>query len=113
MVRLILVRHGQTRSNVHGLLDTGLPGPGLTELGQEQAASLVDVLAGERIDRVVASPLTRTVETATPLVTAAGLMEEDQVQRVLSPARLSGIELATGAIPVVTEEMLDRAARER
>jgi aspartate ammonia-lyase len=54
--------------------------------------------------------------TSTPistLVTAAGLMEEDQVQRVLSPARLSGIELATGAIPVVTEEMLDRAARER
>ncbi|WP_439694248.1 aspartate ammonia-lyase [Curtobacterium sp. SP.BCo] len=53
--------------------------------------------------------------TSTPiatLVTAAGLMEEDQVQRVLSPARLSGIELATGAIPVVTEEMLDAAARE-
>jgi len=73
MVRLILVRHGQTRSNVHGLLDTGLPGPGLTPLGQEQAAALVDVLAGERIDRVVASPLTRTVETATPLVTATGL----------------------------------------
>jgi aspartate ammonia-lyase len=54
--------------------------------------------------------------TSTPistLVTAAGLMDEAQVQRVLSPARLSGIELATGAIPVVTEEMLDAEARRR
>ncbi len=58
--------------------------------------------------------------TSTPIATlviAAGLMDEDQVQRVLSPARLSGIELATGAIPVITEEMLDaeaaRVARDR
>ncbi|WP_420364103.1 aspartate ammonia-lyase [Curtobacterium aetherium] len=53
--------------------------------------------------------------TSTPistLVIAAGLMDEDQVHRVLSPARLSGIELATGAIPVVTEEMLDRHLRD-
>jgi broad specificity phosphatase PhoE len=73
MARLILVRHGQTRSNVHGLLDTAAPGPGLTELGREQAAALVDVLAEERIDRIVASPLQRTVETATPLAAARGL----------------------------------------
>ena len=33
--------------------------------------------------------------------------------RVLSPARLSGIELATGAIPIITEEMLDAEARKR
>lgn len=73
MARLILVRHGQTRSNVHGLLDTAAPGPGLTPLGQEQAAALVDVLAGERIDRIVASPLARTVATATPLAEDRGL----------------------------------------
>lgn len=67
MTRLILVRHGQTRSNVHGLLDTAAPGADLNPLGQEQAAALVDRLAGERIDRVVASPLARTVQTARPL----------------------------------------------
>jgi broad specificity phosphatase PhoE len=78
MARLILVRHGQTRSNVHGLLDTAAPGPGLTPLGHEQAAAVVDVLADERIDRVVASPLTRTVETATPLAEQRGLpLEQD------------------------------------
>lgn len=73
MSRLILVRHGQTPSNVLGLLDTGAPGPGLTPLGREQAAALVDVLAAERIDRIVASPLARTVATATPLAEARGL----------------------------------------
>jgi probable phosphoglycerate mutase len=78
MARLILVRHGQTRSNVHGLLDTGFPGPGLTPLGREQATAVVDVLADERIDRIVASPLTRTVETATPLAEERGLpLEQD------------------------------------
>ncbi|POC80683.1 histidine phosphatase family protein, partial [Vibrio vulnificus] len=43
-MRLILIRHGQTESNVHRLLDTAMPGPGLTELGQQQAAGLVSAL---------------------------------------------------------------------
>ena len=73
MARLILVRHGQTRSNVQGLLDTALPGADLTALGEEQARALVDVLAGERIDRIVASPLARTVQTATPIAEERGL----------------------------------------
>jgi broad specificity phosphatase PhoE len=73
MARLILVRHGQTRSNVHGLLDTAAPGPDLTPLGREQAQGVIDVLAGERIDRIVASPLARTVQTATPIAEARGL----------------------------------------
>jgi probable phosphoglycerate mutase len=73
MARLILVRHGQTRSNVQGLLDTDAPGPGLTPLGQEQAASLVEALTAERIDRIVTSPLARTVATAAPLAEARGL----------------------------------------
>lgn len=34
---LILLRHGQTTSNVDHKLDTLLPGAELTELGQEQA----------------------------------------------------------------------------
>jgi aspartate ammonia-lyase len=48
--------------------------------------------------------------TSTPistLVVAAGLMDESQVHRILSPARLSGVELATGAIPVITQAMLE------
>jgi aspartate ammonia-lyase len=40
------------------------------------------------------------------LVVAAGLMSEEQVQHVLSPARLSGLEAITSTIPVVTAEQI-------
>ena len=33
-MRVVLIRHGQTPSNVLGLLDTAVPGPDLTDLGQ-------------------------------------------------------------------------------
>ncbi|MEU5627332.1 MULTISPECIES: histidine phosphatase family protein [Streptomyces] len=72
-MRLLLVRHGQTPSNLKHLLDTAEPGPGLTALGQEQAAALPDALASERIDALYASTLVRTQLTAAPLAAARGL----------------------------------------
>lgn len=66
-MHLLLIRHGQTPSNVAGLLDTAIPGPGLTELGSAQAASLSDRLSGEPIDALYASPLLRTQQTIAPL----------------------------------------------
>ncbi|WP_130840605.1 histidine phosphatase family protein [Corynebacterium neomassiliense] len=44
MTRLLLIRHGQTTSNVIRALDTALPGASLTALGWDQARA-----AGERI----------------------------------------------------------------
>ncbi|GAA3381652.1 histidine phosphatase family protein [Cryptosporangium minutisporangium] len=72
-MRLILIRHGQTPSNVAHLLDTAVPGPGLTELGHEQAAALPEVLADEDIDAIYVSTLVRTHLTAAPLAAARGL----------------------------------------
>lgn len=72
-MRLLLVRHGQTPSNVLRLLDTAVPGPGLTELGEEQARALVDALAPERVDVAWASTAVRTQLTAAPLAAARGL----------------------------------------
>lgn len=66
-MRLILIRHGQTQSNVLGLLDTAEPGPSLTDLGVSQAEALPRALANERIDAVFASTTRRAQETATPL----------------------------------------------
>lgn len=43
--RIILVRHGQTTSNVERLLDTDPPGAELTELGREQASAVGTELA--------------------------------------------------------------------
>lgn len=75
-MRLILIRHGQTPSNVIGALDTGRPGPGLTSLGALQAAAIPAALADEAIDAVYISPLTRTGLTAAPLAAARGLTPE-------------------------------------
>ncbi|GKQ39478.1 histidine phosphatase family protein [Streptomyces sp. A012304] len=72
-MRLILVRHGETPTNVEHLLDTAVPGPGLTALGERQAAALPDALAGEDIDALYASTLVRTQLTAAPLAAARGL----------------------------------------
>ncbi|MEY9995676.1 broad specificity phosphatase PhoE [Streptomyces sp. V4I8] len=72
-MRLLLVRHGQTPSNVDHLLDTGVPGAGLTALGEQQAAVLPEALADEDIEAVYASTLIRTQLTAAPLAAARGL----------------------------------------
>lgn len=66
-MRLTLIRHGQTPSNVDGLLDTGAPGPGLTDLGETQAAALPGLLIDAPIDAVYVSKLIRTHHTAAPL----------------------------------------------
>lgn len=80
-MRLLLIRHGQTPSNVDGLLDTARPGPGLTELGERQAAEIPDALKHEAIDGIYVSVLRRTLITATPLI----------VDRGVDPVELPGI----------------------
>jgi len=73
-VRLILIRHGQTQSNVDHLLDTGHPGAPLTNAGHQQALSLVDRLASEPIGALYTSDLTRARQTAEPLAASKGLI---------------------------------------
>lgn len=72
-MRLLLVRHGQIPSNVHGILDTAEPGPSLTDLGREQARALVPTLADEPIEGLWGSVLIRTQETLAPTADARGL----------------------------------------
>jgi probable phosphoglycerate mutase len=72
-MRLLLIRHGQTPSNVIGSLDTGAPGPGLTALGAQQAAAVPDALRDETVDAVYASVLLRTQLTSRPLTEARGM----------------------------------------
>lgn len=93
-MRLLLVRHGQTPSNVEFLLDTAVPGPGLTPLGTRQAAALPAALAGEDVDAVYASTLTRTRLTAAPLAQARGL--EVLVRDGLRELSAGDLEMAPG-----------------
>jgi broad specificity phosphatase PhoE len=72
-MRLLLIRHAETSSNCAGLLDTRIPGPGLTRRGQEQAQRLVSTLADERIEAVYASTQLLTALTAMPVASELAL----------------------------------------
>ncbi|KJC64000.1 histidine phosphatase family protein [Agreia bicolorata] len=75
-MRLLLIRHGQTPSNIIGALDTAIPGPGLTELGLEQADAVPAGLVAEPIGAIFASTQLRAQLTAAPLAEARGLTVE-------------------------------------
>jgi probable phosphoglycerate mutase len=82
--RLFLVRHGATVLSAEDRF-AGSTDVELSEEGRRQAASLAERLAGEPLAAVYASPMARTVATATiasaphrlAVTTAAGLKEID------------------------------------
>jgi broad specificity phosphatase PhoE len=67
-----LVRHGEVH-NPGGVLYGRAPGYHLSELGRQMADRVAEHLAGRDIAYVVASPLERAQETATPIAKAHGL----------------------------------------
>lgn len=67
MPSVILIRHGQSTFNEHYEAtgqDPGHVDALLTALGQAQAAKARETLAQEPVDVVIASPLTRALQTA-------------------------------------------------
>ena len=62
-MKLILIRHGRTEWNVQGRVQgrTDIP---LDETGRMQAQAVAKCLAGEKIDAIYASPLSRAFDTA-------------------------------------------------
>lgn len=92
-MRLILVRHGQTSSNVGHNLDTAAPGADLTELGREQADALVDTLGREPVRTMFVSNLVRTQQTAAPLARHFGL--EPLVREGLREISAEDLEMAS------------------
>jgi broad specificity phosphatase PhoE len=70
---LIIVRHGRTAANAQGLL-LGRLDPDLDEEGRRQAAAVAATL--DRADRIIASPLARTRETAEVISASTGTAVE-------------------------------------
>jgi broad specificity phosphatase PhoE len=73
---MILLRHGQSEFNLHYTatrIDPGIEDPRLTPLGHQQAEHAAATLAGETIERIIASPYTRALQTAAPLAKRLGL----------------------------------------
>jgi broad specificity phosphatase PhoE len=63
VTRLLLVRHGETDWNADGRLQGQTDRP-LSEFGRTQARRLADALAGEELEAIYSSDLSRARETA-------------------------------------------------
>jgi len=66
LMKILLVRHGETEWNGINRLQGHLDSP-VTARGHRQIAALIRALDGEKIDRVVSSPAGRAVAAATPI----------------------------------------------
>lgn len=64
MLRLILVRHGETAWNHGKRIQGGLSNPELSEKGEEQARRVALALRLEKLEAIYSSPLKRAVATA-------------------------------------------------
>ncbi|MGY4710330.1 histidine phosphatase family protein [Mycolicibacterium sp. CBM1] len=71
-ITLTFIRHGESEANSAGVIDTSVPGPSLTPVGQQQAASVASRLESNRYDGIYASEMVRTQQTAAPMAKALG-----------------------------------------
>lgn len=69
---LTLIRHGESTANAAGVIDTSVPGPDITPLGEAQPLGVANQFSPNRYDGIYASPMIRTQETAAPLAQALG-----------------------------------------
>lgn len=91
---LILIRHGETAWNREQRLQGQLDIP-LNATGVAQADALAQALAGEPIDAVYASDLSRAMQTAAPLAGALGLaVQSDSRLRERCYGTLEGMTYA-------------------
>jgi broad specificity phosphatase PhoE len=71
-ITLTFIRHAQSQSNAEHIINTDIPGPGLTEEGQGQAEQLAHQLSRNNFDGIYASNMLRAQQTAAPLAHALG-----------------------------------------
>lgn len=72
-ITLTFVRSAESVSNAANLIDTSVPGPGLSPLGFGHAAAAATELRANGYDGVYASSMLRAQESAAPLAQALGL----------------------------------------
>jgi len=69
---LTFIRHAESEANAAGIIDTTVPGPNITPLGDGQALTVANELSANRYDGIYASTMVRTQQTAAPLSQALG-----------------------------------------
>lgn len=85
ILEIVIVRHAEPEWVREGL---NVDDPPLTERGRGQASRVAEALTGEHFDEVLVSPLSRTRETAAPILDALGgrdLVVEDWLEEIRNP----------------------------
>ncbi len=93
--RVHLVRHGEVY-NPDGVLYGRLPGFHLSDRGRQQAIAVADALADRDIVAVIASPLQRAQETATPIAAGHDLPVDTDPDLIESANFLEGRGISPG-----------------
>jgi probable phosphoglycerate mutase len=83
-MEIVIVRHAEPEWVKDGL---SVDDPPLTARGFEQADLVADVLAGEKFDEILVSPLLRARQTAAPLLRATGgdLLIDPWLEEIRNP----------------------------
>jgi broad specificity phosphatase PhoE len=71
-ITLTFIRSAQSAGNATGLIDTSVPGPDLSQVGYQQAATLAKQLRTNGYDGIYASTMVRAQQSAAPLSQALG-----------------------------------------
>ena len=84
--KIIFVRHGRTDYNELGLFDCEDKAR-LVEEGKQQAEEIAKIFADEKITAIYSSPLTRCIETITPLAEKHGIsiQKRDELREIHAP----------------------------
>lgn len=72
VTRIWFIRHGEVEDGHVGTF-TGATDVGLSDVGRHQAQALATLLQDADVDAIVASPMRRALDTATPTAAARGL----------------------------------------
>lgn len=71
-ITLTFIRHAESEANASGIIDTTVPGPGLSPEGKAQAQQVAHQAGHNKFDSIYASTMTRTQQTAAPLAAELG-----------------------------------------
>ena len=90
--RIIVIRHGQSESNVPPTWTSSPIGYPLTEIGHEQARVAGEALVGRGVTAVYSSNLVRAIQTSVEIGAVLGL--EPQVRDGLQEIHAGVLELS-------------------
>jgi broad specificity phosphatase PhoE len=112
LVRVILVRHGETDWNQSGRLLGGNSDIELNEKGRQQAKRLATRLKQERIQAIYSSPLHRALDTAQAIARHHQLqVESEPALKEMDVGKLDGTPIRQIGIPY--DQLLTRESEER